>query len=219
MPEIYMPFDTPDDDVAVARPPCLTSGHITFGSFNALSKINARMIAVWSKILACVPTSRLLVMTVPEGRTRAYLADAFAAHGIAAERLLFRSRVSERAFLEAHGEADIALDTFPFHGTTTTAHSLWMGLPVITLAGAVHAARVGVSMLANVGLERFVASTEAEYCARAVELAHEVTALQRLRATLRERMRIAPNMDGPRFARGLEDAYRRVWAAYCSGGQ
>jgi predicted O-linked N-acetylglucosamine transferase (SPINDLY family) len=125
-----------------------------------------------------------------------------------------RPRVSHLEFLKAHHSVDIALDTFPFNGCTTTAHALWMGVPVITLAGTVHAARVGCSMLTNVGLRQLVAADDAEYVSIAVALARDLTQLERLRATLRERMEAAPNMDGARFTRFLENAYRSIWADY-----
>ena len=218
MPRIYMPFEPPEHDIAAGPPPCLTTKRVTFASFNALSKVNARTVRLWSRILLTVPHSRLMLLTVPAGRTRTRLCDEFSAHGIDAERLEFRPRLDERAFLEAYRDADIALDTFPFHGTTTTAHTLWMGLPVVTLAGTVHAARVGVSMLSNAGLSHLVTSTEDEYVARAVDLARDPGELATLRASLRERMRSAPNMDGAAFTRALENEYARIWEMRWANG-
>lgn len=215
MPEIYMPFEVPDDDVPAGLPPMLERGYVTFGSFNALSKLSARTIRLWSRILEVVPSARLTMLTVPDGRTRTRLHDAFARYGIEPGRLELRGRLSHREFMTAHTEADIALDSFPFHGTTTTSHTLWMGVPLVTLAGPAHASRVGVSMLSNAGLAHLVASTEDEYVSLAVTLAQDPSQLQELRAQLRERMRNSPNMNGPRFTRALEDTYTKIWNDYC----
>ena len=215
LPEIYMPFEAPREDVAPAGPPSLERGFCTFGSFNAISKLNDRTIRLWSRILAALPSARLMMLTVPQGRTRERIVAAFASQGVTADRLDLRPRLDHAAFLAAHNDADIALDAFPFHGTTTTAHTLWMGVPLITLSGRVHAGRVGVSMLSNAGLSDLVARSEDDYVALAVELARDGARLQDLRRTLRARMCASPNMDGARFTRHLEDAYRKVWAAYC----
>jgi predicted O-linked N-acetylglucosamine transferase (SPINDLY family) len=125
-----------------------------------------------------------------------------------------RGRLKQRDFMAAHQDADIALDCYPFNGTTTTAHTLWMGLPVITLAGRSHVARVGVSMLENVGLSELVASSENEYVECAVKLASNAAWLQGLRRSLRARMLTSPNMDGVRFTRFLEQAYLSIWNDY-----
>ncbi|MGZ5114604.1 MAG: tetratricopeptide repeat protein [Burkholderiales bacterium] len=214
MPEIYMPFEKPEDDVPEGPCPCLQRGYVTFGSFNAISKITPRMIELWSRILCGVPSSRLLMLTVPEGNTRSRLRSAFSECGVDADRVEMRGRLKQRNFMAAHQDADIALDCYPFNGTTTTAHTLWMGLPVITLAGRSHVARVGVSMLENVGLSELVASSENEYVECAVKLASNAAWLQGLRQSLRARMLTSPNMDGVRFTRFLEQAYLSIWNDY-----
>jgi predicted O-linked N-acetylglucosamine transferase (SPINDLY family) len=118
-------------------------------------------------------------------------------------------------FLAAHHRVDVALDPFPFNGVTTTCQTLWMGVPLITLAGRSHVARVGVSMLSNLGLNHCIAESVEDYVARAVALAGDRDFLASLRAGLRERMRAAPNTDGVCFTRFLEDAYTRMWKDYC----
>jgi protein O-GlcNAc transferase len=214
MPEIYMPFEIPEDDVDEGPSPCVDRGHVTFGSFNAISKVTPRMIELWSRILRRVPSSRLLMLTVPEGRTRSRLRMHFAECGVNADRVEMRGRSKQREFMAAHHDADIALDCYPFHGTTTTAHTLWMGLPLITLAGRTHVARVGVSMLENVGLSELVASNEDEYIELAVKLASDPVWLKGLRQSLRACMLRSPNMDGARFTRFLEQAYESIWNDY-----
>jgi predicted O-linked N-acetylglucosamine transferase (SPINDLY family) len=207
MPDIYMPCARPEEDLAAGPCPFSSRGYITFGSFNAISKLRPRMISIWGSILKRVPSARLLMMTVPQGRTRLRLLKQFEECGVDSRRIDMRGRLSHREFLAAFREADIALDTFPFHGTTTTAHTLWMGLPVVTLAGASHVSRVGVSMLSNVGLNSCIAGDESQYIELGVKLANDPERLTMLRQTLRGRMLHSPNMDGARFTGFLENTY------------
>ena len=215
MPEIFEPFEIPVDDVLVAPLPAFARGHVTFGSFNTATKITARMLALWASILHAVANARLLMIAMPEGRTHERIKATFAQHGIDAGRLDLRGRLSHAEFIVAHHEVDIALDTFPFNGCTTTSHALWMGVPVVTLAGRTHVSRVGLSMLTNVGLSRLAATNEEQYVSLATDLARDLPQLEHLRATLRGRMQHSPNMDGARFTRLLEEAYRRIWADHC----
>jgi protein O-GlcNAc transferase len=210
MPEIFEPFEEPADGARIGPLPMLERGFVTFASFNAVTKLTPRMLGLWAGILYAVPSSRLLMLAVPEGRTQRRIKEIMAQHGIDGSRLDVRGRVSHSEFIGAHNETDIALDTYPFHGVTTTAHTLWMGMPVVTLAGRSHGARVGVSMLTNVGLSHLIATSDEYYVSLAADLAHDVPQLLELRANLRERMRQAPNMDGARFTRFLEEAYLRI---------
>ena len=215
LPEIYMAFDPPRDAPQVSASPVLSRGYVTFGSFNALAKITPQVIAAWARLLHAVPNARLTMLTVAEGEARARVTRAFAEHGIPASRLALAGRLAFGAFLAAVAEADIALDPFPFAGTTTTCQTLWMGVPVVTLAGRSHAGRVGVSMLTNVGLADLVARDEDDYVAIAAALACRPARLAELRAGMRARMLASPLTDGARLARAVEDAYRTMWEAYC----
>jgi len=215
LPEIYMAYQPPEISLPVRPPPSLANGYVTFGSFNKLSKITPQVIAVWAQILKALPAARLLILTVPEGGTGARLEQAFAEHGVGAERLELLGRLPVQQFLAAHQRADVALDPFPYNGTTTTCQTLWMGVPLVTLAGRSHVARVGVSMLSNLGLERFIARDAREYVSIAVALATDHQALATLRAGLRERMLSSPNTDGARLTRFLEAAYAKMWKDYC----
>ena len=146
-------------------------------------------------------------------RTRTLLEKS----GIARERVELMGRVPTAAeHLAAYGRVDIALDTHPYHGTATTCEALWMGVPVVTLAGRTHVSRVGVSLLRNAGLPELIAESDEEYIRIAVKLAGEIPRLAELRATLRARMAASPLMDGPRFARDVEHAYREMWRAWCA---
>jgi predicted O-linked N-acetylglucosamine transferase (SPINDLY family) len=212
---IYQSWRPPSEAPPIAPLPALRSGGITFGSFNSCYKVTPGTVALWSRVLARVPGSRLLLLDVT-GETAANRYRAlFAEHGIDAARLDIRPRMAFEAFLAVHGEADIALDTFPYHGTTTTCFSLWMGLPVVTLAGAVHLSRVGVSLMSNLGRPEWVAREPAEYVEIAARLAADTDRLAGLRFGLRERMLRSPLTDGAGTARALENAFREMWTSWC----
>ena len=218
LPDCAWCFRPSDHSPPVGSPPTARSGHITFGCFNARPKITAEMLDLWSNLLLEAPGSRLLLKNPGFGdpsvqlRTRELLAKA----GVAHERVELLGRVPTVAeHLAQYGRVDIALDTFPYNGTTTTCDALWMGVPVVTLAGRTHAARVGVSLLSNVGLPELIAANAGDYIRIAVHLAADTTRLAELRAMLRERMASSPLMDAPRFARNVEHAYREMWRAWC----
>jgi predicted O-linked N-acetylglucosamine transferase (SPINDLY family) len=124
-----------------------------------------------------------------------------------------------REHLDLYNRIDIGLDTFPYNGTTTTCEALWMGVPVITLAGATHASRVGVSLLSSVGLPELIATTPEEYMAIAVGLAHDLEKLQSLRRSLRGMMARSPLTDAQTFTHHLEEVVRRMWTAWCLDSQ
>lgn len=215
LPEIYMAFTPPPVSPAVSAAPVLEAGHIRFGSFNALSKVTPQVIRVWSDILRALPDAQLSMFTVPAGRTRERVVRDFALRGISDERLELIPKLPFPQFLAAHSRIDIALDPFPFSGTTTTCQTLWMGVPIVTLAGKSHVSRVGVTMLSSVGLEQCVAADENDYVRRAVALASNPSRLQEMRRGLRERMNSSPLTNGARLTRFLEDAYAKMWEDYC----
>jgi predicted O-linked N-acetylglucosamine transferase (SPINDLY family) len=204
-----------------ANPPVRprSEGPITFGCFNYFAKINTPMLLLWARILHLVPRSRLLLKAGAFGsektqqRLRQFLDEA----GIGAERLeLDGYKRAHDDHLALYQQLDVALDTFPYHGTKTTCEALWMGVPVVTLAGKTHASRVGVSLLNNLGLPELVADTTEEYVRLAVELAGDLPRLSHLRHTLRQRMEVSPLMDAPRFAQDIETAYRSMWHQWCA---
>lgn len=189
------------------------AGPITFGCFNVASKVNEPLLHWWARILAEVPDSRLLLKAPGWGGllARQRIERFFRAAGIAAERIELLGRVeSFDAHLALHQRMDIALDTFPYHGTTMTLEALWMGIPVVTLAGNRHVSRVGVSLLTNLGHPELVAQTPEEYIAMAGALAMDLRRLASLRAGLRAEMRASPLMDGRGFARRVEAAYQSM---------
>ncbi|MEI9988041.1 MAG: hypothetical protein WDN69_36020 [Aliidongia sp.] len=191
LPHGFLCYRPPDTAPPVGPLPALASGLITFGSFNNLAKVTPEVVAVWAAILRGVPQARLLLKSgaFADVEGRRHYEALFAASGISAERLDLRPQIpGTAAHLAAYHRLDIALDPFPYNGTTTTCEALWMGVPVLTLAGRTHAGRVGMSLLAPLGLDAFIASDEAAYVATAVRLASDLPALATLRAGLRSRL-------------------------------
>jgi predicted O-linked N-acetylglucosamine transferase (SPINDLY family) len=173
---------------------------------------------MWSKILDQVPNSQLILKSagLDSPGVRRHILEFFAANSIAPDRVeLIGWAASEKEHLQLYNRIDIALDTYPYHGTTTTCEALWMGVPVVTLAGNAHVSRVGVSLLSNVGVPELIADSQEKYVRLASDLAHDPARLSSLRSTLRQRMAQSPLMDAPRFARNVEAAYRQMWRAWC----
>jgi predicted O-linked N-acetylglucosamine transferase (SPINDLY family) len=214
LPGIYMTWRPPDDAPDVGPLPAAESRRVTFGSFNSAYKITPTLVALWARVLQRVRGSRLMLLTISSEAARRRVADLFAAHEIGPERLDVLPRLTHEEFLAAHGRADIALDTYPFHGITTSCFSLWMGLPLVSLAGATHVSRVGVTLLSNLGLERLVAQSGEEYVEIAARLAEDTAGLAGLRSGLRTMMLRSPLTDGAAGARALEGAFREMWTAW-----
>jgi predicted O-linked N-acetylglucosamine transferase (SPINDLY family) len=198
--------------------PALNSPGITFGSFNNFGKISSATLDMWAEILRHTPGSRLVLKNVGM-RSPATMSQArqqFVDRGITDEQLqLISPDASLLDHLNQYNRIDISLDTFPYHGTTTTCEALWMGVPSITLAGPNHASRPGISLLANVGLGELIATTPREYVDTAVRLARDLPRLAKIRAGLRQRMLASPLMDAPSFAHGMEACYRQAWRTWC----
>jgi predicted O-linked N-acetylglucosamine transferase (SPINDLY family)/predicted SAM-dependent methyltransferase len=197
--------------------PSRAGNGVTFGCFNNLAKVTPEMVALWCRLLAAVPGSRLMMKAHALGAAsaRRRLLEQFTAGGIAAERvLLLGPEDSASGHLGRYREVDIALDTYPYHGTTTTCEALWMGVPVVTLAGPTHVSRVGASILKRLALDDLVAANPDEYVARAAALAADPARLRALREGLRARMRASPLLDAAGFARSVEAAYQSAWTAW-----
>jgi protein O-GlcNAc transferase len=193
----------------VAPIPVLKNGHITFGCFNNMAKLNPALFDMWAEILIKVPDShlRLKARTLTDDRVKNELKDYFTAKGIAAERLDFFGHTRKiHEHLNHYHEVDIALDSFPYHGTTTTCEAMWMGCPVVTRAGGAHVSRVGVSLLSAVGLEEFIGQNREDYIGKAAALAGDIDRLVELRAGMRDRLKSSPLMKAPDFAREFEVA-------------
>ena len=219
LPQGFLCYAPPPDAPDPGTPPHAGNGYITFGSFNNLAKLNDRVVSAWSAVLNAVPGSRLLLKSVglANAAVRERLQIRFAAHGVAAGRIeLLPQTLSFIDHLALYRRLDIALDTFPYNGTTTTCEALWMGVPVIALAGDRHAGRVGISLLSQIGLHDLIASSVEEYVSLAATLAADSARISSLRSTLRERMRASPLCDAPAFTRKIEAAYREMWGKWCA---
>ena len=216
LPQIYMSWHPPDDAPEPGAAPVIATGRITFGSFNSCYKLTPTIVNLWARVLNAVENSRLIVYAVPGARAEHRLRELFAASGLASGRIEVRPRVTHEAFLEAHREVDIALDSYPYHGTTTTCFSLWMGVPVVSLVGRTHVSRVGLTLLSSVGLEALAAPDYDGYVNAAASLARDPQRLGALRSGLRDRMLASALTDGAACARALEAAYRRMWVEWCS---
>ena len=199
--------------------PALAAGHVTFGSFNHLPKVTPRVIAMWARILERAPGARLMLKasSLADDAARRRVLDAFAEHGVGEERVELLARVeSQSEHLALYGRIDIALDTFPYNGATTTCEAMWMGVPVVTLTGESHAGRVGVSLLHRVGLDDLVASDFDGYVDAAAGLAADRERLGELRSGLRARMLGSSLCDAQAVTHELEAAYRAMWREYCA---
>ncbi len=204
-----------DNQAATATP--RRSG-ITFGSFNNPMKISPATVRAWAAILMALPQARLLLKAglLNDAGLCQSIRERFAAEGIGPERIELRGFVADpAAHLCSYAEIDVALDPFPYNGTTTTCEALWMGVPVVTLIGDRHAGRVGLDLLSRVGLAELAADGIDAYIATAIGLARDQDRLQRLHGELRARMRVSPLCDAAGFARAFEDALRRMWRDWC----
>jgi protein O-GlcNAc transferase len=204
-------------ELAVRQTPAMGNGHITFGSINNIAKITPAVIAAWAKILHAVPGAGLLLETAgfDGGDMRADFEARFAAHGITRERLLLLERKPEQQYVLYH-RIDIALDPFPCNGGTNTCDALWMGVPVIALAGTTFASRMGVTMVSNAGHPEWAARDEDDYLRLACELASDAARLNAIRLGLRDEVERSPLRDEAGFTHSLETAYRQMWQAWCN---
>ena len=221
LPGTFLCFQPPGEAPAVQPAPGARNSFVTFGSFNVLPKVTPNAIRAWAELMQRVPGSRLLLKALGLGdaASRAQTLDRFVLRGIAAERItVLPMETSLQAHLARYHEMDIALDPFPYNGTTTTLEALWMGVPVVALAGDRHCARVGASILSNAGLPELVAASEASYIDLAAGLAGDPARIAELRRTMRTRLAASPLLDRAGFARTLEAGYRGIWEAWCSGG-
>ncbi len=203
----------------VAPLPASGNGHVTFGSFNFGGKLNTATLDRWAELLRRIPGSRLIIKHrgLAVARVRETLRARFVRHGIDPARLdLFAFLPDTQGHLAVYNKVDIALDSFPYNGTTTTCEALWMGVPVLTQAGNAHMSRVGASLLTRAGLGEWIAEDGDAYLEIATRMASDLPALADLRATLRGRLARSPVCDATRLTRQLEVELRRLWREWCA---
>lgn len=218
MPDCFLCYRPPLHAPAVGPAPMLDNGYVTFGSFNNAMKMTPLVRGLWAQVLQGVPDSKLLLKCGggSEEIFQTRILEDFERVGIGADRIEFLSQVnSPLDHLDTYNRIDIALDSYPYNGTTTTCESLWMGVPVITLCGDVHCSRVGYSLLSNCDMDFFVAHDPQEYVNKAIALAGNVEAIQNIRRTMRQRLAASPLCNAAEFAHNLELLYRSMWHRWC----
>jgi len=208
-------YDPCGMEVAVNKLPAKESGHVTFGSLNNFCKINDPVLKLWARVLRAAPDARLMILTgLGSHRERTW--GFLEGEGVAPTRVEFVEPRPRKAYLELYHRLDVVLDPFPYGGHTTSLDALWMGVPVVSLAGERAASRAGLSQLSNLGLPELVAHAEDEYVQIATQLTRDLPRLDELRRTLRARMETSVLMDAPRFAHNIEAACRAMWRRWCA---
>jgi predicted O-linked N-acetylglucosamine transferase (SPINDLY family) len=218
---VHLPANAPFQPARLAPPvnglPALHNGYLTFGSFNRINKLQPNAIALWSELLRALPDSRMLLGAMPPDSDCETLIEWFAREGIARDRLAFRTRSGMPVYLQQHHHVDICLDTFPYSGGTTTLHAMWMGVPTITLPGRLMASRASTAALSLAGFDDFVAKDKADFVAKGVAWANDLTGLADLRASMRSRCAESPMFQPAVIAAGLSAALREMWRRWCAG--
>ena len=215
LPESYLCFTPPGVAQDPGPLPALAEGHVTFGCFNNLNKMNEAVVALWARVLQAIPDSRLFLKTKQLGDPLACdgTRQRFATRGISADRLLLEGSSPRAELLAAYQRVDIALDPFPYPGGTTSVEGLWMGVPVITRQGNRFLSHIGESIARNAGLADWIGIDDDDYVARAVAQTKDLRQLAKLRAGLRRQVLASPLFDAPRFARHFESALWGMWQA------
>ena len=196
--------------------PATETGSVTFGSLNNFCKINDPLLLLWARVLRALPETRLVMLS---GKGSHWQRTVFflEREGVDPRRVEFVVPRSRREYFELFHRLEMVLDPFPYNGHSTSLDALWMGVPVVSLAGKRAVSRAGWSQLSNLGLPELVARSEDEYVEIATRLARDLPRLATLRRTLRGRMEASVLMDAPRFARNIEAAYRAMWRSWCQG--
>jgi protein O-GlcNAc transferase len=209
----FLCYRPPDEAPEVGLSPCRQNGYITFGSFNMLPKISPGVLALWARLLRRVKNSRLLLKChyFADHATAERFLGYFADFGITRDRIELRSAVPDtQGHLAIYNEIDIALDTFPYNGTTTTFEALWMGVPVVTLVGDRHSARVGGSILTRLGLSELVATSSGEYINLTEGLAKDLKRLVKLRSSLRLTLANSSLCDAVTFCKEIGSVFEKM---------
>lgn len=217
LPGSFLCYGLPPDTPAVGELPAKKNGYVTFACFNNLAKITDEVILLWADILKCVEDSRLVIRNQAfhdDGFRRDYT-EKLAASGIPAARLKLENYAPRGEYFASYNAVDIMLDPYPFSGGTISCDALWMGVPVVTLAGDRMASRTSASVLRAVGLDEFVTDTGEAYVRRSAALAGDLVRLESLRAGMRARFAESTLGDAGKFTRNLESAYRRMWVNWC----
>ena len=211
LPDTYWCFDPFLDDIFPSELPALANNFLTFGCLNNFCKVTDETLAMWGKVLANVPNSRLILHCPDVGSARRRVLETLGEHDVAAERIEFFSRLPRLDYLRVYHRVDICLDTLPYTGGITSLESFWMGVPVVTRIGWTVVGRHGWSQLCNLGMRELAARDDDEFVSIVTTLADDLPRLADLRRTLRDRLSQSPLMDVPKAVRNIEKAYRQMW--------
>jgi predicted O-linked N-acetylglucosamine transferase (SPINDLY family) len=215
LPHCFWCYQPADETPAGVELPVRKNGFVTFGCLNQFPKVTRQALELWVKILQSLRGARL-VLHAPAGSHRDAVKGLFQEGGVDPERIEFVAKVALGDYMKRYHELDLCLDPFPFCGGTTTMDALWMGVPVITLAGRTAVGRGGVSILSNLGLTELIAHTPEQYVAIALDWASDHSRLAALHASLRRRMQTSPLMNGRQYAADVEAALREMWKTWCA---
>lgn len=211
------PFLPSQDAQDILPAPALSNKFLTFGSFNRVNKINRDTIARWSKVLRAVPDAKMLMAGMQHGGPNPIFTAWFAEEGVSAERLQFVPRTDMAGFLALHHQVDICLDTAPYGGGTTTFHSLWMGVPTLTVAGSTVQSRSGTTILHHMDLAEFVARDDDELVSKAQAMASNPMLLTAYRYSTRHRLAQTALGRPDLIAEGVANSFRLIWQRWCEG--
>lgn len=209
LPDTFWCYDPLTSHPAVNELPLLKNGFVTFGCLNNFCKVNLPTLDLWARVLNAVPRSKLLLLAPKPARQR--ILDALASRGVEAGQIEFAGRMNRTQYLASYHRIDIGLDTIPYNGHTTSLDAFWMGVPVITLVGDAPVGRAGWSQLSNLQLTELAGTSPNEFVGIATGVAEHAERSRDLRRSLRDRLAASPLMDGARFARNVETAYRAMW--------
>jgi predicted O-linked N-acetylglucosamine transferase (SPINDLY family) len=213
LPETRLCFTRPAYKYSIASLPAFANGYVTFGCFNRLEKINDEVISLWSQILSKVPNSRLLIKAkqLNEPIRQDWIIQRFEKCGIPRVRIVLEGHSGRDEYLATYNKVDMALDPFPFTGGTTTVEALWMGVPVMTLAGDSMLSRQGVGLLMNANLPQYIATSKEDYVRYSVAHASDWDSLSKIRFCLRDQVSASSIFDSSRFANYLSSAFYEMW--------
>lgn len=214
LPDCFWCYAPPPPHPPVSPLPCDQAGFVTFGCLNNFIKINDGVLRLWARVLSSIKNSRLLLLA-PEGSAQRQTLQSLQSQGVTPHRIDFISHQPQEAYLQTYDRIDIGLDTLPYNGHTTSLDALWMGIPVVTLAGRNAVGRAGWSQLTNLGLTELAAHDDAEFVSIAKTLANDRDRLRTLRFELRQKMLQSPLANPRRFTDNLEMAYRHIWRRWC----
>lgn len=220
LPGTFLVFAPPDDAPEIHNAPCLKNGFVTFGSFNSTPKISPSCIRLWSSVLKSVPNSKMVIKnkTANDPFVKSRLLSMFEKEGIAASRVEIRPYMKTLAsHLSEYSEVDIALDSYPYNGTTTTCEAMWMGVPTLTLYGKAHHERVGLSLMTAVGLPSFALDSEEKFVAMASKMAADHAMIEKLRLSLRQAMAASPLCDAVSFTKRVDIEFKKLLAEKLGG--